>query len=349
MKSVMTPILNDLVAGRSLDSSQAALAIRTIIAGESSDSETAAFLFGMRAKGETLEELTAIAEVMREEAVHVDVDVTGAVDVCGTGGDHSGTVNISTAVMFVVAGAGVPVLKHGNRSVSSKSGSVDVLEVMGANPLLHKAEAEQCFKETGMTFMFAPYFHPAMKHVVMVRKALKMRTFFNIMGPLLNPARVKRQVIGAYSTDAAEMMAGIVSRLGMDLAFVVHSDDGLDELTVSSKSTMIKVEADQVHDVKRFDPQLLGFEQSPLSDLVGGDAELNAAIIQALFTGKSTTGLRDVVILNSAYAIVASGKTDDTDEALSLARESLDTGKANKALHVFTECTRDLTKALEQR
>src|SRR5690606_12980649 len=215
-------ILNDLVAGRSLDSSQAALAIRTIIAGESSDSETAAFLFGMRAKGETLEELTAIAEVMREEAVHVDVDVTGAVDVCGTGGDHSGTVNISTAVMFVVAGAGVPVLKHGNRSVSSKSGSVDVLEVIGANPLLHKAEAEQCFKETGMTFMFAPYFHPAMKHVVQVRKALRMRTFFNIMGPLLNPARVKRQMIGAYSSDAAEMMAGIVSRLGIDLAFVVH-------------------------------------------------------------------------------------------------------------------------------
>jgi len=345
----MTPILNDLVSGGNLDSSQAALAIRTIIAGESSDSETAAFLFGMRAKGETLEELAAIAEVMRDEAVHVDVDVTGAVDVCGTGGDHSGTVNISTAVMFVVAGAGVPVLKHGNRSVSSKSGSVDVLEVMGANPLLHKAEAEQCFNETGMTFMFAPYFHPAMKHVVQVRKALKMRTFFNIMGPLLNPARVKRQVIGAYSTDAADMMAGIVSRLGMDLAFVVHSDDGLDELTVSSKSTMIKVEAGQIHDLKRFDPHSLGFEHSPRSDLVGGDAEMNALIIQSLFDGNSTTGLRDVVVLNSAYAILASGKTDDIDEALGSARESLGSGMAQKALQSFTDCTRDLTKAIEAR
>jgi len=253
-------------------------------------------------------------------------------------------VNISTAVMFVAAGAGVPVLKHGNRSVSSHSGSVDVLEKLGANPLMHKEIAELCFRQTGMTFMFAPYFHPAMKHVVPVRKALRMRTFFNVMGPLLNPANVKRQVIGAFNVDTAKMIAGIMSNVGMDHVHAVHSDDGLDELTVSADSTIFRVKNGSGVVMNRFSPASIGFETSPIDDLKGGDATTNALAITDLFLGRSKQGLRDTVILNTGFAIVTSGKEYDLQEAVAMARESLLSGAAASKLKDFVECTLDINK-----
>jgi anthranilate phosphoribosyltransferase len=347
MSRSFTDFLNKLAHGHNLDSVEASEALGAIIRGEVSEPEIAAFLFGMRQKGETLEEMTAFTRVMRDAAVAVDIDTEGAVDVCGTGGDQSGTVNISTAVMFVAAGAGVPVLKHGNRSVSSHSGSVDVLEHLGANPLMHKEIAEKCFEQTGMTFMFAPYFHPAMKHVVPVRKALRMRTFFNVMGPLLNPAGVKRQVIGAFNVETARMIAGIMSNVGMEHVHVVHSDDGLDELTVSADSTVFKVLNGSGVIMDRFSPLALGFDASPIEDLKGGDAATNALAITELFLGRSKPGLRDTVLLNAAYAIVTSGKTDDLVQAVAMARESLHSGAAATKLKDFVECTRDINKPEE--
>jgi len=344
MSLSFTNILNKLALSQDMDAHEAAEALGAIIRGEVSEPEIAAFLFGMRQKGETLDEMTAFTQVMREAAVAVDVDTAGAVDVCGTGGDQSGTVNISTAVMFVAAGAGVPVLKHGNRSVSSHSGSVDVLEKLGANPLMHKEIAELCFRQTGMTFMFAPYFHPAMKHVVPVRKALRMRTFFNVMGPLLNPASVKRQVIGAFSVDTAKMIAGIMSNVGMEHVHAVHSDDGLDELTVSADSTVFKVQNGSGVVMNRFSPATLGFETSSIDDLKGGDATTNALAITDLFLGRSKQGLRDTVILNTAFAIVTSGMTSEMSEAVGMARESLLSGAAASKLKDFVECTRDINK-----
>lgn len=344
MSMNFTEILSHLADGQHLDAMQAEAALSSIITGEVSEPEIAAFLFGMRQKGETLDEMTAFTRVMRQAAVTVDIDTDGAIDVCGTGGDQSGTVNISTAVMFVAAGAGVPVLKHGNRSVSSHSGSVDVLEHLGANPLMHKEIAEECYRQTGMTFMFAPYFHPAMKHVVPVRKALRMRTFFNVMGPLLNPARVQRQVIGAFNVGTAKTIAGIMSNVGMEYVHTVHSDDGLDEFTVSADATVFKVQNGSGIAEQRFSPSSHGFEKSPISDLKGGDAATNALAITDLFLGRSKPGLRDAVILNAAFAIVTSGKTDDLAEAIGLARESLLSGAATDKLNHFVECTRDINK-----
>lgn len=343
----MTPSLREalrrLSVKESLDAELASASLQQIIEGASSDSETAAFLFGMRMKGETIEELRAFTQVMRSAMVRVEVDVHRAVDVCGTGGDQTSTVNISTAVMFVTAGAGVPVLKHGNRSVSSMSGSVDVLEQLGAQPLLAKPEAEACFKATGMTFMFAPYFHPAMKHVVGVRKALGVRTFFNLLGPLLNPAGVKRQVIGTFSEEAASTMANILSYFDMESVVTLHSKDGLDELSVSAGNLLFHLDAHRGVYAAEWEVQSLGIEPSPLSDLKGGDAAYNAAAIRALFMGSSTRGLRNTVLVNAALALQTAGAAPDMPTAFALATESLDSGKALTCLNTFVACTQDLT------
>lgn len=344
---MMTDILNKLAERQDLTAEEATAALQSVVDGAVGEAETAAFLFGMRAKGETVEEMAAFVEVMRKAAVPVRVCSESAVDVCGTGGDHSGTFNISTAVMFTAAGAGVPVFKHGNRSVSSRSGSVDVLEALGAAPMLPKRAVEICIGQTGMAFMFAPLFHPAMKHVVPVRRALKMRTFFNLMGPMINPAGVKRQVIGAYNLPAAEMMAGVMSRLGMRHVLTVHSDHGIDELTPSAPSTAYRVTAEGVEGPVRIDAADLGFGPSTLDDLKGGDAAENAAIIRDILDGRRQGGARDAVVLNAAYAILASGITNDENEAVAMAADSIDSGLAAAKLAAFVACTQDLSRSEE--
>src|SRR6056297_1572369 len=210
---MFTYFLEKISVSEDLTPGEAENALKLIVNGDVADEDVAAFLYGMRMNGEKVGELTAFVNVRREASVAVNEDVDGAVDLCGTGGDKSGTFNISTAAMFVVAGAGVPVLKHGNRSVSSKSGSYDVLELLGAVPNLDKKQVESLYNETGMAFMFAPNFHPALKYVMPARRALKIRTFFNMLGPLLNPANVKYQVVGAYSKEAAGNMIQILSNL----------------------------------------------------------------------------------------------------------------------------------------
>jgi anthranilate phosphoribosyltransferase len=337
-------ILEKLVHGSDLTAGEAERALQQIISGELGNEQIASFLTAMRAKGETTEELTAFVRVMREAAVKPEVTVDGAVDLCGTGGDSSGTFNISTASMFVVAGAGVPVLKHGNRSVSSKSGSADVLEALGAVAMLKKDAVEEVFEETGMVFMFAPFFHPAMKHVMPARRSMGIRTFFNILGPLLNPAGVKRQVIGAFSRDAARKIAHILTNLETDFAYTVNAHDGLDELSLSAQSEVFELNHNMVKESTTFDPRSLDFEWKDLSEMQGGDAEYNAEIIRSIMANKATDAQRDVILLNATFGIHASGKVDHLEEAKELAEESLRSGKARRALNLFVEATNDVAE-----
>ncbi len=334
-------ILEKLRAGENLTGEEASNALQAIISGEVPPERVGAFLFGMGAKGETTEELTAFVKVMRNAAVRPYVDTDGAVDLCGTGGDNSGTFNISTASMFVVAGAGVPVLKHGNRSVSSKCGSADVLEALGAVATLHKEEVEQVYNECRMAFMFAPHFHPAMKYIMPARRALGIRTFFNILGPLLNPAGVRRQIVGTFNKDVARQIIHILANLDTEFAYAVNAHDGLDEVSLCAQSEIYELTNKMVQESIIFDPRSLNFEWAEIDDLQGGDANHNAAIIRAVLNNKSTPAQRDVILLNATFGIRASGMVDHLSEAKELAVESIDSGKAIRALNEFIEATND--------
>lgn len=334
-------ILERLVRGEDMSQDEAEQVLEEIISGEVEDEQIASFLTAMRAKGETTEELTAFVRVMREAAVRPNVDANGAVDLCGTGGDGSGTFNISTASMFIVAGAGVPVLKHGNRSVSSNSGSADVLEALGGVVMLDKEQVEQVFDEAGLVFMFAPNFHPAMKHVMTARRNMGIRSFFNILGPLLNPAAVKRQVIGAYNKEVARQIALILANLDTDFAYTVNAHDGLDEVSLCAQSEIFELNNQMVKNSTTFDPRSLGFDWSDLDELEGKDADFNADIIRSIMADEATDAQRDVVLLNATFGIHASGKVDQLSEAKELAVKSLKSGKAMKALNDFVEATND--------
>ena len=355
--------------------------MQTILRGEASPEQIAAFLIGMRTKGETIDELTEAVRVMREVSVRVDVNTYGAVDLCGTGGDRSGTFNISTTTMFVVAGAGVPVLKHGNRSVSSKSGSFDVLESLGAKPMLGKEQVEIMFQETGMAFMFAPLFHPALKHVMPVRQALRVRTFFNILGPLLNPAGVSRQVIGAFSQEVARQMRDISAGLGAERVITLSAADGLDEFSTVADTEVfewgggveiggledggvkdgsvkfgglenrsvnggsVKGELDSVRvrtGPMRISAEEYGYQPASSEELQGGDASENAAILLAILEGRSTRAQRDIVELNAMFGILCSGAASSLKEAQAMARESIDSGAARQKLAQFVDWSNKL-------
>ncbi len=335
-------VLNELAAGHDFTREQARTALGYIIKGDVNEAQTAAFLFGMRQKGETIDELTGFTEAMRAAMVSVKADTTGAVDLCGTGGDHSGTFNISTAAMFVVAGAGAGVLKHGNRSISSKSGSYDVLEALGVVPDLNPKQVQQCYAETGLAFMFAPLFHPAMKYVMPARRALGMRTFFNIMGPLLNPAGVKRQVIGAYDLPTAGLCAHILARLDTELAVTVHSRDGMDEFSTAAGADFYTVKDGGLAGPETFNPSDAGIATASHEQLQGGDKEYNAAIILKILAGKATLAQEDIVALNAAFALKAAGKTESVSEALEMARESIRGGAARAKLEAMKESTQEL-------
>lgn len=332
---MFTEILEKISTLAHLTDEEASSAMQLILRGEISNEEIAAFLMGMRMKGESVIELTAFVKEMRKAAIKVDVDTANAIDLCGTGGDKSGTFNISTTAMFIVAGAGVPVLKHGNRSVSSKSGSFDVLESLGAVPNLQKEQVEKLFNRTGMAFMFAPNFHPAMKHVMPARRALKMRTFFNILGPLVNPANVKYQVIGAFNKETAMKMIQILGNLHTENAYTVNAHDGLDEVSTTSQSEIYELQTNLSVDSVTFDPKSLGYERAEHESLLGGDADQNAKILLSVLEGTSTKAQRDIAELNATFGIRASNITDDLEEAREMAARSIDSGEARKKLDQF--------------
>lgn len=332
-----TEILELIINRVDLTPDQAAAVMRSVLSGNVSSGEIAAFLLGMRMKGETIGELTTFVEVMRSEAIPVEADTRDAVDLCGTGGDRSGTFNISTAAMFIVAGAGIPVLKHGNRSVSSRSGSYDVLGELGVVPNLDKKGVEAVFNETGMAFMFAPNFHPALKHVMPARRALKVRTFFNMLGPLVNPANVKKQVIGAFSLNAAEMIIQILGNLGTERAYAVHSRDGLDEISVTGICDLFELNGKVSAASTPFDPETLGYSRSDMASIRGGNATENATILLNILTNRATNAQRDIAELNAAFAIHVSGKTETLQEAKEEAKESLESGMALKKLNILVK------------
>ena len=335
-------ILEQLSFSKNLSSDVAEKAIQQIMCGEVSNEQVAGFLTAMRMKGETVEELTAFVKVMCEKSIKVNVDTDGAVDLVGTGGDKSGTFNISTIASFVVAGAGVPVIKHNNRSASSKCGSADVLEALGVKIELDANQVEKAFNEVGIAFMYAPLFHPAMKYVMPARRALGFRTFFNILGPMSNPARVQRYVIGAFSNQVAHNMARILANLNTSFAYTFHSKDGLDELSLTSGADIYELREQILSKPISFNSASLDFTSCTISDILGGNPEENAQIFTSILDNTSTSPQRDIIVLNATFGIHASGKVPTLQEAKSLAEQSLKSGQARKIFDKYTEVSRSV-------
>lgn len=327
----MKEYLEIIADGNPLSRSEAEGAMRTMMSGEAEPEHMAALLMGLRARDEKLDELVGFTKVMREFAVDVELDDPHAIDLCGTGGDGANTFNISTTASLVAAGAGVTVAKHGNRSVSSNSGSADVLEELGVEIELEKEGVERCLHEAGIAFLFAPFFHPAMRHVMPVRTSLGVRTFFNILGPLCNPAGVTRQIVGAFNTPTAQMMVRILAQLDADHVITLHSHDGMDEVSVSAATTLFEYDASEENPVPRsreIGPEKHGIDRSGPSALEGGTAKENAQILHGILSGEDHSPRRDVVVLNAAYALHTSDKFDDLDTCVSAAKESIDSGAA---------------------
>jgi anthranilate phosphoribosyltransferase len=313
-----------------LAEAEAEAVMREIMQGEATDAQISSYITALRMKGETVEEITGSARVMREKAVQITLDARYQVDTCGTGGDMAHTFNISTTAAFVVAGAGVTVAKHGNRSVSSKSGSADVLQALGVNIEMPSHRAEECIKEVGIGFLFAPMMHLAMKYAIGPRREIGVRTIFNLLGPLTNPAKVTSQIMGVYAADLTGLLAQALGNLGAKHAFVVHGMDGLDEITITDRT---KVSEYKDGKVKNYflHPTDLGFPTGRPEDLKGGDARDNAALTLEVLRGKKGP-CRDIVLMNAAAALTASGRTADLRQAVALAAEAIDTGAALKKL-----------------
>ena len=313
--------------------------MREIMGGKSTDDQIAAFLLALKSKGEAPEEITAAAAVMRQFAVKIKPNSDTVVDTCGTGGDNSGTFNISTISAFIVAGAGIAVAKHGNRSVSSKCGSADLLEALGVNIEIPPEKVEQCLNKVGIGFLFAPKFHPAMKYAMPARKKLKTRTIFNILGPLTNPAQAPFQVLGVFAKDLVMPLATALMNLGIRHALVVHGLDGLDEVTTTTNTFVCEVRDGKINSCE-INPEDLGIKKASSQDLKGADVNINVEIANDILSGKKGPQ-RDIVLLNSACAIYVAGKANDIKSALKIAGESIDSGKAKEKLESLKEFTRE--------
>jgi len=324
-----------------------------VLTGKCTDAQIAALLVALRMKGETVEEIVGFAEAIRAAAAPLPIEraqangealaVTGTgrdalaedplVDTSGTGGDARGTFNVSTATALVAAGAGVRVAKHGNRSISSKCGSADVVEALGVNIQLSPERAAQCLREVGICFLYAPNLHPAMKQVQAVRRELRMRTMFNLLGPLTNPARASGQVVGVYSVELVEELAEALSMLGLRRALVVHGLDGLDEITISGMTRIAEAREGSVRSYE-VEPEEFGIHRAPLHEIAGGDAIENAEIIRSVLSGEKSPR-RDVVVLNAAAALVAAGRAENIVGAVPLAAQSIDSGTAAQKLQAL--------------
>ncbi len=328
-------LLEALLAGQSAESAALEAALHRILSGEGDAVETAALLVALRVREPDAGTLAACARVMRSHRKAVTSAVRPLVDTCGTGGDRSGTFNISTASAFVVAAAGGAVAKHGNRSVSSMTGSADVLEACGAPLHLNPEQAVRILDSTGFVFLFAPAFHPAMAHVAPVRRALGVRTVFNVLGPLANPALADSQLVGVYHPDLTEVVAGALLELGCASALVVHCD-GLDEIGLHGTTRGHRVEGGAIHEFEAR-PGDFGFKEAPISALAGGSAKENAEILRGVLSGADQGPRRDVVALNAAAAIAAAGLAPDLGAGVASARELLANGEALRSLDRYIE------------
>lgn len=335
IKEAINLVINNI----NLTEPEMAECMMEIMEGKATDAQIGAFLTALRIKGETVEEITGAARVMREKATKIKAPER-VIDTCGTGGDMSGTFNISTTTAIVVAASGIPVAKHGNRSVSSQAGSADVLEGLGVKIDLPPEKVEKCLFETNFGFLFAPLFHPAMKFAIVPRREIGIRTIFNILGPITNPAGAKHQILGVFADRLTEPLASVLGNLGAADAMVVHGQDGLDEITVCdgtkvSRFTNGKVETFYIT------PEDFGFKRAKKNNLAGGDKNANAAITLAILKGEHGPK-RDIVLMNSAAAIVVAGVTDDFRTARDIAVEAIDSGKAAKKLEEIKKLTNSL-------
>jgi anthranilate phosphoribosyltransferase len=331
----LLPYLIRLTEARDLPSEEAEAAMKIILRGEAGPAQIAGFLIALKMKGETVDELVGFARAMRRMAIPVDAAIPGAalLDTCGTGGDGANTFNISTLAAFVVAGAGVHVAKHGNRSISSQCGSADLLEAWGIRIDMPPGMTGRAIREVGIGFLFAPAVHTAMKHAQPVRVELKMRTVFNLLGPLTNPAGATAQLIGAPSAKAAELMAGAAAGLGLERGFVVHGSDGLDEITTTGPTQVWEIHQGKVT-ARTLEPRDFGIQAAQTEDLLGGDRGVNLEIANAVLAG--TRGpRRDIVLVNAAAALVAAGQVETFLEAMAIGVVSIDSGAARRKVEAL--------------
>lgn len=304
-----------------------------MMSGQASQSQMGSFLTALRLKGETIEEITACAKVMRNKALHISSDKE-VMDIVGTGGDNSGTFNISTTASFIVAAGGVPVAKHGNRSMSSKSGAADCLENLGVNISITPSQSEKVLKETGICFMFAQGYHSSMKYVAPVRKEIGIRNIFNILGPLTNPANAPLQLMGVYSQDLVEPLARVLSNLGVKRGMTVFGEDGMDEATVSAKTKICEINNGEFVTYE-ISPEEMGLKKCEKEDLLGGDGAENAQITKDILSGKEKGGKRDTAVLNAALSLYIAGKSNSVKDGVILAQHLIDSGKALKTMENF--------------
>jgi len=328
-----------LVTGKSLSMDQAESAMTEIMNGEVTPAQFGAFVTALRIKGETSEEIAGMAKVMRAKAIPVHTDGV-VVDTCGTGGDNLSTFNISTAAAFVVAGAGLKVAKHGNRAMSSHCGSADVLEALGVRIDLKAEQVENCLREVGIGFMFAPSFHPAMNYAGPPRREIGIRTVFNILGPLTNPANAQAQVLGVAESSLTEKMAVVLRTLGCHHALVVHGEDGLDEITITGKSQVCELEGDRIK-MYSVSPEDFGFSRASLDNIKGSTPSENAESVRRILSG-ATGPHRDVVLMNAAAAIVAGDKARNLQEGATLAAHAIDSGRALEKLDQLMKFSQSL-------
>ena len=337
---ILSDAINAVCRGEELEEDEAAGVLREVMEGRASPEETAAFLIALRTRGETAGEIAGLARTMRELATKVDAGVDGLLDTAGTGGGTP-TFNVSTTAAFVAAGAGCPVAKHGNRSATSQSGSADVLEALGVRIDLGPEQVAECIREVGFGFMFAPQHHAAMKHVVPVRKALGVRTIFNLLGPLTNPAGAPHQVIGVSDGPFLEHMAMALARLGGRSALVVSSEDGLDELSISAPTRVVELRDGKVA-TYTVTPEELGVESAPVDQIGSGPPAENARITRAVLSGEDTGPARSLTLVNAGAAIYAAERADSLVAGVSAAGEAVDSGAANDVLERLIARTQEL-------
>lgn len=329
--------LHKVINNEDLTYEEALETMKEIMTGEASQIQMAAFLTALRMKGETITEITACAKGMRAVGTHLQPKKE-VLEIVGTGGDEVGTFNISTTSAFVVAAAGVPVAKHGNRSISSKSGAGDVLEALGVNISADPEVVEKCVEEVGIGFMFAPHFNPAMKYVGPVRNEMGIRTVFNTLGPLSNPSRAKAMVVGVYLPSLTEVIAGAMVNLGVERGFVVSGEDNMDEFTLTGPSIVSEIKDGKV-ETYEITPEQFGLKRCKIEELQGGDGAVNAQITKDILSGKERGAKREIVLLNAGAALYIGGKADSIEEGIRIAGETIDSGKAMETLESMVKTT----------
>jgi len=329
-----------LVSGRSLTAEDAAQVMEEIMQGEATPAQFGAFVTALRMKGETVDEIVGLARTMRARAIPV-VTEGPVVDTCGTGGDGSSTFNISTTAAFVAAGAGLKVAKHGNRAMSSQCGSADVLEALGVKIDLTAEQVQRCLQETGIGFIFAPAFHPAMKYAAVPRREIGIRTIFNILGPLTNPAGAKAQVLGVADDSLVEKLALALQQLGCNHALVVHGEDGLDEITISGKTHICELKGNHIVNYT-ISPEDIGLTNADSKNLKGGSAKENAELLRNILAGASGPQ-RDAVMMNTAAALLAGDKVETLRRGVELAQKTVDSGQAVNKLEQLIELSQNLS------